>query len=108
MQEEGIVKQILEMPTAPSVLDGLSKALKEEHRKREAFYHQITDQEKAEFINGEIIIHSPVKKEHNEANKLIGRLIDVYVDKRNLGFVGFEKIMISLTRNDYDRSGEPP
>lgn len=97
-----IVDQILDMPSAPKVLKELGKLLEEEQRRRQEFYEQVTDQEKAEFINGEIIIHSPVKKEHSDVSKRLGRLIDVYVDKNDLGFVGIEKVMISLTRNDYE------
>ncbi len=39
---------------------------------------------------------------------MLFKLVDTYVDKHDLGFAGIEKIMILLTRNDYDRSGEPP
>ncbi len=98
----GIVEKILEMPDAPKLVAELDKALKEERRRRELFYEEVTDQEKAEFINGEIIIHSPVKKLHNDVSKKIGRLIDVYVDKHNLGFVGIEKVMTAFSRNDYE------
>ena len=66
------------------------------------FYNEITEHEKAEFINGEIIIHSPVKKAHNRANGLLFSLLSTYVNLHDLGFVGVEKIMISLTRNDYE------
>jgi len=55
-----------------------------------------------EFINGEIIFHSPVKLHHNSATKLLCGLLNAFVIKNKLGFVGIEKIMISLTRNDYE------
>lgn len=90
------------MPSAPKLLEELNLILKEEQLRRKKFYHEITDQEKAEFINGEIIIHSPVNKSHSEVCKRIGRLIDVYVDRKEIGFVGIEKVMVSLTRNDYE------
>ena len=98
----GIVEKILEMPSAPKLLEELNLILKAEKQKRMNFYKEITDQEKAEFINGEIIIHSPVNKSHSDVCKRIGRLIDVYVDKKEIGFVGIEKVMVSLTRNDYE------
>ncbi len=99
---KGLVEQILDMPSAPKLLEELNLILKEEQLRRKKFYHEITDQEKAEFINGEIIIHSPVNKSHSEVCKRIGRLIDVYVDRKEIGFVGIEKVMVSLTRNDYE------
>lgn len=55
-----------------------------------------------EFINGEIVFHSPVKLQHNRATKLLCGLLNAFVMKNKLGFVGIEKIMISLTRNDYE------
>ncbi|WP_262889807.1 Uma2 family endonuclease [Spirosoma endbachense] len=53
-------------------------------------------------MNGEIVMHSPVKKMHNETTKYLCGLIDLYVRKNKLGFVGVEKIMTALTRNDYE------
>ena len=55
-----------------------------------------------EFINGEIIFHSPVKLQHNSATKLLCGLLNAFVIKHKLGFVGIVKIMVSLTRNDYE------
>jgi Uma2 family endonuclease len=70
--------------------------------KRHAFYNQINEGDKAEFINGEIIFHSPVKLRHNAILRRLLILITSYVQGLDLGFVGLEKIMISLTRNDYE------
>ncbi len=73
-----------------------------EQQKREQFYEDITEQQKAEFINGETIVHSPVKIEHNIVGKFLLLLLDTHVRLYGLGFVGYEKMMISLTRNDYE------
>ncbi len=99
---EKYISEVLTRPDAVKILNVLSEKLKEEQRKRHQFYNDITEQEKAEFINGEIIIHSPVKKMHNDANANVFMLINAYVQFKKLGFVGIEKIMISLTRNDYE------
>ena len=80
----------------------IQAVLNEERKKREAFYNDITDEFKFEFINGEIVMHSPVKKMHNEATGLLFHLLDLYVRRNKLGFVGIEKIMTALTRNDYE------
>ena len=55
-----------------------------------------------EFINGEIVFQSPVKLRHNTAMKSISGLLNAIVVKRSLGYVGVEKILVSLTRNDYE------
>jgi Uma2 family endonuclease len=62
----------------------------------------MSDDQKAEFINGDVIMHSPVKLQHNAISNRLLTLLDVYVTDNNLGVVGHEKLMISLTRNDYE------
>lgn len=97
-----MVDQLLSMPDAPVILNEVGLKLEEEQKRRQQFYNEIDDSIKAEFINGEVIIHSPVKKEHNDVTGLLFRLLSVYVSKHRLGYVGYEKIMVSLTRNDYE------
>ncbi len=97
-----LINNILSMPDAAIIVNEIAVKLEEERKKREKFYNDITESEKAEFINGEIIIHSSVKKEHNDATSLLHGLIGIYVSKNKLGYVGIEKIMISLSRNDYE------
>jgi len=40
--------------------------------------------------------------EHNDATGSLYKLISVYNNKHKLGYVGYEKNMISLTRKDYE------
>ena len=100
--QKQLVENILSQPDAPIILRKVEDQLAEERQKRERFYNEISEFEKAEFINGEIIIHSPVKKEHNGATTALHRVLSTYVLKHELGYVGYEKIMISLSRNDYE------
>ncbi len=100
--DQEIIHKILDSPNAPTLFQQIKVILKEEQRNRVKFYNDISEQEKAEFINGEVIIHSPVMKRHNEANSNLHKLIDTFVYKNQLGFVGIEKILIQLTRNDYE------
>lgn len=100
--EEQQIASILESPNAPLLANRLVSALEEEKKRREAFYRDIDDDMKVEFINGEIIVHSPVKKEHTDATGLLYKLLDTYVRIHQLGYVGYEKVMTSLTRNDYE------
>jgi len=95
------VTQLLEQPQAYLLIQQAETMLNEEQKKRADFYSTMNE-EKVEFINGEIIINSPAMKRHCDATKLLAGLLDFYVRKHNLGFVGVEKIMISLTRNDYE------
>ena len=95
-------ESILEMPNAFLLVDKVKSRLADEQKRRRHFYKIVEENKKMEFINGEIIFHSPVKLQHNDATFLLGMLLKAFVNKHKLGFVGIEKIMISLTRNDYE------
>ena len=97
-----LIISILKLPEAPLLVSELNKILEKERKKRLHFYESISETEKSEFINGAVIVHSPVVKEHNETNGNLYKIIDTYVIEHDLGFVGIEKLLIQLTRNDYE------
>ncbi len=98
-----LVEKVLQDPDAPSILNSIAIELKKEQKRREKFYNSIkTEELKTEFINGKVIVHSPVKKFHNDISSNLFKILDTYVTENDLGFVGYEKIMIRLTRNDYE------
>ena len=80
----------------------LQAAAHAEAKKRRYFYDVVTEQQKAEFINGEIIVHSPVKLRHAVASENLFTLLKMFVQKHDLGSVFHEKILIVLNRNDYE------
>ena len=95
-------KQILSRPDALEQVRAMQAILEEEARKRHEFREWLDEDIKAEFINGEIVMHSPVKKRHWQASDFLSRLLSVYTGINDLGQVGVEKVMIELTRNDYE------
>ena len=97
-----LAEQIMQRSDAALQLEYLQKAFEEEQQNRQSFREWIKDDVKAEFINGKVIIHSPVMKRHWKANDLLSRLLSIYAGKNKLGEIGTEKVMISLTRNDYE------
>lgn len=97
-----IFSEIMDEPDAYLIMDAVQKALDEERERRQKFYNDITEEQKVEFINGEIITHSPAKHQHSDIGGLLYTLLTLYVRQNKLGFVGFEKLMVSLTRNDYE------
>ncbi len=97
-----IFSKILDRPDAYLIVQAVQAALDKEKEIRSKFYDDITEDDKAEFINGEVVMHSPVMLRHNLATGLLLNLLNIYVAREQLGFVGFEKLMISLTRNDYE------
>ncbi len=96
------VDRIMASPDAPQQLDALYDAMQDEKNRRHDFRQWITPSIKAEFINGEVVLHSPVKKKHFSVTDLLSRLLSYYASIRKLGRVATEKAMIALTRNDYE------
>ena len=96
------IKQLLRSPRLPMVARELQSILEAEQEKRQRFYDDMSESEKVEFINGEVVVHSPAKRRHNKAIGYLFSLLMAYVDKHHLGEVGQEKWLITLTRNDYE------
>lgn len=94
--------QILEMPNAALLAEQINSALEKEKANRNHFYEIVEESKKMEFINGEIVFQSPAKLRHTNSVKLLTTLLSIFVVKNNLGFVGSEKMLVSLTRNDYE------
>jgi len=97
-----LLEQLLRSPRLPQLVRELETVIEDEAAQRNAFYEQITEVDKAEFINGEVIFHSPVKLRHNDISINLLLLLRAYVAQHELGYVGHEKILVSLTRNDYE------
>ncbi len=89
-------------PDLAGITQTLQDLLKEEARLREEFYNTITEDDKAEFINGEIIMHSPVKLEHVEISGSLQMLLRYFVKLNDLGSIYTEKAMVHLSRNSYE------
>ena len=96
------VQALLNSPKLALHVRALEDVLAREHEARERFYDEIDANQKAEFINGEVVVHSPAKKRHTDAIALLLRLLHPYVQVNRLGYVGQEKVLITLTRNDHE------
>lgn len=98
---ESVVKQVVESPRLYKQLHDL---LETEKSRRKSFYDNLQQYEgqKVEFIAGEVMVHMPVKKRHADCKRRAMNLLSNYVYSKKLGFVGDEKILVSLTRNDYE------
>ena len=72
---ENRVNDLLEAPDAQLVIERAQAILADEANRRRAFREWLTDEVKAEFINGKIIMHSPVKRRHLDATKYLENLL---------------------------------
>ena len=95
-------QQLFNMPMLPKLMVEFANDLELERQKRNAFYEWVTPDMKVEFINGEIIEHSPAADEHNFSRHQLAKVVSTFVDLHELGESRDEKAMISLTRNDYE------
>ncbi len=102
MQVDPIIAPLIHSSKLPVYIEELTAFYNEEKKKRQAFYEWLSDDVKAEFIEGERIMHSPAKNRHIEASGNFYRLLSVYVDLRDLGSVKMEKALVKLSRNDFE------
>ncbi len=96
------IESLLEAPSAYIVIEKTQAILANESERRRAFREWLRDDVKAEFINGEVIMHSPVKRRHLDATQNLLMLLRLYVHRHDLGAVDSEKALVGLTRNDYE------
>jgi Uma2 family endonuclease len=78
------------------------RKIQEERSRLSDFMNLIHENMKAEFINGEIVMHSPVMGRHWDASSNIAGFLIPHVRQFNLGKVGIEKVMIDCSRNKYE------
>ncbi|MEM1215444.1 MAG: Uma2 family endonuclease, partial [Bacteroidota bacterium] len=102
MAVSALLEPIIKSAAFPDMLSELQTIWEAEQARRAEFYNWVTPDVKAEFIEGDIVVHSPVRRYHNVISGYLYSLLNIYVIKQNLGFVGIEKIMVRLTRNDYE------
>ncbi len=97
-----LLEPLIASPDLPRHIETLGRLLADERARRERFYDEIDEQQKMEFINGEVVMHSPSKIRHIDAVGNLYFLLKFYVAKHDLGWVGSEKGLVCLTRNDYE------
>ncbi len=97
-----VLHAMLEAPDLPELIEQAQHALANERKLREKFYADITPEHKWEFIQGEVIMHSPALNRHLMATKRLFGLMDGHARVNQLGEVQIEKAMTCFPRNDYE------
>lgn len=97
-----VLTPLLQSPKLPDYVRELTDYLQAEKKRREEFYRTVRDDQKAEFINGEVICHSPARLKHTLAVEYLGSILGKYARKNKLGMVLREKALVRLTRNDFE------
>ncbi|MFN0079333.1 MAG: Uma2 family endonuclease [Prosthecobacter sp.] len=99
---ESVLEPILHSPRLPEYFREIEQHLRAEAERRQKFYDEVSDDGKWEFIDGQVIMHSPAMNRHLYAVKHLTKLLDTFVSIRRLGVVHTEKCMCKFPRNDYE------
>lgn len=99
---DSLLKNILLSPKLPDYIQEMQEYLQQEKEKRNTFYEIVRDDEKAEFISGEIVYHSPSKEKHTLIIENLGCILQKFVRKNGLGAIRREKALVQLRRNDFE------
>lgn len=97
-----LIEQIKASPLLPEIIQAGQAELLREQALRVKFHNDITPEHKREFINGEVIMHTPALNRHLRATKRLFQLMSAHCLTRRCGEVHVEKAMTSLPRNDYE------
>lgn len=102
------VQDLLASPKLVLHVRRFKEVLEQEHKRRETFQSEAPVDQKAEFINGEIVVSEPVSEAHAEAKERLHALLRTYVrllqsyQRGRVGTIKGERMLVSLTRNDYE------
>lgn len=98
-----ILNQLQEHPDVVLLMQEVQAMLNRESEKRKEYRELVHENIRAEFINGEVVYYnSPAKRRHWRVSTNLISKLGSYVSENNLGEVGGEKVMVALTRNDYE------
>ena len=97
---ESILTPLLNSPKLPDYVAQLNKILADEEQKRTDFYEWLDENTKAEFLQGEILIHSPARSAHIKVLQKLQFIILPFVQQYNLGTLYAEQALIRLKRSD--------
>ncbi len=97
-----VLEPLLHSPRFVEYVGQLQAFVADEAERRERFYDEMTESEKVEFIEGEVVVHSPARSAHLIARQNIERLLSTFVMAHGLGVVYDEKCLCVFPRNDYE------
>ncbi len=102
MNTPAALAEILQSHRLPEYASIIEQRLKAERDRRYVFYAEMTDESKMEFIDGEVVLHSPARNWHLHASKHLTALLHSWVTRHTRGLVQIEKALCIFDRNDYE------
>jgi Uma2 family endonuclease len=99
---EQLIQPLLHSPQLPLVVARLQRELESENIRRQQFYAAMTPEQKVEFIDGQVVTHSPARNRHLDVTLRVCHLLRTFVAVHALGQVKHEKCLCVFPRNDYE------
>ena len=97
-----MIDELRHSPRLPEILTTLQSELDRETQSRQTFYEEMMPEQKVEFIDGEVVLHSPARNQHLDVTKYIAMLLNPFVEMHDLGTIKIEKCLVVFPRNDYE------
>ena len=97
-----LIETLRHSPQLPQAVAMLQLQLDAERHRRDQFYQEMTPDQKIEFIDGEVILHSLARNRHLDVTVNVLKIIHTYVVLHGLGQVKSEKCLCAFPRNDYE------
>lgn len=97
-----LLNALLNSPMLPELLQEGQQVFAREQKLRAKFYADVTPEHKWEFIQGEVIMHSPALNRHLMAAQHLYNLLNAHTATYRCGKVRIEKAMTTFPRNDFE------
>jgi len=97
-----LIEQLRHSPQLPQAIAILQSHLQSERKRRDQFYQDMNPDQKIEFIDGEVVLHSPARNRHLDVTANVLQLMRTFVALHRLGQVKSEKCLCVFPRNDYE------
>ena len=102
MRTRTLVNQLLDHHNPREVYAEVERVLEREQKDRAKFRQWLRPDIKAEFILGDVIVHSPALEGHNAAVFRTSMLLGTYCTFTGEGQVRIEKALVETERNDFE------
>jgi Uma2 family endonuclease len=97
-----LIESLRHSPQLPQAIAILQSQMETEQKRRDQFYQDMTPDQKIEFIDGEVVLHSPARNRHLDVTANVFQLLRTHVAIHGLGQVKSEKCLCVFPRNDYE------
>jgi Uma2 family endonuclease len=102
MSTRTLINQLLDHHNPREVYAQVERVLEREQKERAKFREWLKPDVKAEFILGDVVVHSPALEGHNATVFRASMLLGTYCAFSGQGRVRIEKALVETQRNDFE------